>query len=76
MVEVLLNEVNVLVDVPEARFAIGCTIPVIGTCLCVGAAEDAGGDAELNAAFRDREVGERMTSEWVNLSQQRRLLDL
>jgi len=42
---------------PEARIAIGCAIPVTGTCLCVGTAEDTGGDAELNAAFRDREVG-------------------
>ena len=42
---------------PEARFAIGCVIPVTETCRCVCAAEDAGGDAELKAAFRDREVG-------------------
>jgi hypothetical protein len=39
---------------PEARFAVGCAIE---TCRCVGAAEDGGGDAELNAAFRDLEVG-------------------
>jgi hypothetical protein len=42
---------------PEARFAIGCAISLTETCRCVGAAEDAGGDAELNAAFRDLEVG-------------------
>jgi hypothetical protein len=42
---------------PEARFAIGCAISVTGTCRCVGAGEDAGGDAELNAALRDPEVG-------------------
>jgi len=41
---------------PEARFAVGCAISVTETCRCVGAAEDAGGDAELNAAFRDHEV--------------------
>ena len=41
---------------PEARFAIGCAISVTGTCRCAGAAEDAGGDAELNAALRDPEV--------------------
>ena len=43
-------------DGPEARIAIGCAIPVTETSRCVGAAEDAGGDAELNAAFRDPEV--------------------
>jgi hypothetical protein len=42
---------------PEARFAIGCTISLTETCRCVGTADDAGGDAELNAAFRDLEVG-------------------
>jgi hypothetical protein len=41
---------------PEARFAIGCAISVTETCRCVGATEDAGGDAELKAALRDPEV--------------------
>ncbi len=40
----------------EARFAIGCAISLTGTCRCIGAAEDAGGDAELNTAFSDVEV--------------------
>jgi hypothetical protein len=42
---------------PGARFAIGCAISVTETCRCVGAGEDDGGDAELNAAFKDPEVG-------------------
>jgi hypothetical protein len=41
---------------PEARIAMGCAFPVTETCRCVGAAEDTGGDAELNAALRDPEV--------------------
>lgn len=61
LVDVLVDKVdvlvNVLADVPEARFAISCAIPATGTCLCVGATEDAGDDAEVNAAFRDREAG-------------------
>src|SRR6266852_4097507 len=42
---------------PEARFAIGCAISVTEACRCVGATEDAGGDAELNAASKDLGVG-------------------
>jgi hypothetical protein len=41
----------------EARFAIGCAMSVTETCHFVGVTEDAGGDAELNAPFRDLEVG-------------------